>query len=102
PGLTITDPSSANLVGATVSISGGFYNDHLSFTNQFGITGVVNGGVLTLTGTASVANYQAALRSVMFINTNLTPNTTTRTVTFVVNDGTSTSNSATRNINITP
>ena len=44
-------------------------------------------GVLTLTGTATVAQYQAALRSVQYDNTSDNPNTAARTVTFVVNDG---------------
>ena len=62
---TLTDvDSGGNLAGATVSISTGFLSgDTLNFTNQNGITGSYDTthGVLTLTGTASIANYQAAL-----------------------------------------
>ena len=59
-----------NLASATVSISSGFFaGDTLNFTNQNGITGSYNSGtgVLTLTGTRRVANYQAALRSITFL-----------------------------------
>ena len=56
--------------GATVSITSGFDSgaDTLSFTNQNGITGSYDAstGVLTLSGNASIADYQAALRSVEF------------------------------------
>src|SRR5262249_15985759 len=60
---------------------------------------------LTLTGSASVANYQTALRSVNYRNGSDTPNTTTRTVTFQVDDGQSVnhaSNTQTRNVTVTP
>ncbi len=63
--LTIADVDSGGmLTGATVSIGAGFLSgDTLSFVGQNGITGSYNAttGVLTLSGTASVANYQAAL-----------------------------------------
>ncbi len=103
-GLTITDADSANLTGATVAITGNFASgqDVLAFTNQLGITGNYNSGtgVLTLTGTTTVANYQTALRSVTYQNSSDNPSTATRTVTFTVDDGTSTA-SATRGITIT-
>ena len=64
-GLTVSDPDSGgNLSSATVSIGTGFHaGDTLAFTNQNGITGSYNSGtgVLTLSGTSSVANYQTAL-----------------------------------------
>ena len=62
---TLSDADNGgNLTSATVSISTGFLTgDTLNFTNQNGITGSYDTatGVLTLTGTASVANYQTAL-----------------------------------------
>ena len=103
--LTVTDSDSTNLVSATVSITSGFVSgqDVLAFTNQNGITGSWNAstGVLTLTGSASVANYQTALRSITYVNTSDNPSTTARTVSFVVNDGSANSITATRNISIT-
>ncbi len=104
PGLTVTDIDSPDLTGATVAITAGFVSaqDTLAFTNQLGITGNYNSGtgVLTLTGTTTVANYQTALRTVTYQNSSDNP-TASRTVSFTVNDGTSNSNTATRGITIT-
>jgi hypothetical protein len=102
-GLTVTDVDSANLAGATVAITSGFVaaQDTLGFTNQNGISGNYNSGtgVLTLTGSSSVANYQTALRSVTYANSSDNP-TASRTVTFIADDGTSTSAPATKGITI--
>ena len=49
-------------------------------------------GVLTLTGTASAADYQAALQQIVFNTTD--PSTETRIIDVVVNDGTAASNIA--------
>ncbi len=69
PLLSVTDTGATTIASATVVISGGFLaGDALNFTNQNGITGSYNGatGVLALTGTASLANYQTALDAVTF------------------------------------
>ena len=74
--------------------------DVLASRHQNGITGTFNAGTgaLTLTRQRTVANYQAALRSVTYANSSTNPSTATRTVSFVANDGRRTSNTATRNI----
>jgi hypothetical protein len=104
PGLTVTDSDDANLTGATVAITAGFVSaqDTLAFTNQLGITGNYNSGtgVLTLTGTTTVANYQTALRTVTYQNSSDNP-TASRTITFTATDGISIPGSATRGIAIT-
>ncbi|MEH1885096.1 beta strand repeat-containing protein [Nostoc sp.] len=104
-GFTVSDADTTNLANATVSISSGFISaqDTLAFTNQNGITGSYNSstGILTLTGSSSVANYQTALRSITYTNSSNNPNTTPRTISFVLNDGTANSTTVTRNINIT-
>ncbi|WP_210492452.1 tandem-95 repeat protein [Patulibacter sp. SYSU D01012] len=92
--LTVADVDSAQLSGATVSITAGFSateGDQLVFVNQDGITGsyAAGTGVLTLSGDASVATYQSALRSIRFANTSDAP-TASRTVTFVARDDTAT------------
>jgi hypothetical protein len=102
-GVTVGDPDSANLQSATVSISAGFQaGDTLGFSNQNGISGTYHAGtgVLNLTGSASLANYQLALQSITFSETSDTP-TPTRTISFTVNDGTLDSNTATKGIAIT-
>ena len=94
--LTVSDPSSTTLASATVAIGAGFVaGDTLNFTNQNGITGSYDAatGVLTLSGTTSVANYQTALASITysFTPTNGDPSSggsdPTRTVSWTVNDG---------------
>ncbi len=104
-GLTLSDADNANLSSATVTISAGFAagQDTLAFTDQNGISGSWNAGtgVLTLSGSATVANYQAALRSITYVNASDNPSTSTRTVSFVVNDGSANSNTGTRNIAVT-
>ena len=102
--LALTDVDNANLTGATVQITGNYASgqDVLAFSDQNGITGSWNAstGVLSLTGSSSVANYQSALRSITFVNSSDNPNTVTRTVTFIVNDGALASTAATRNISV--
>ena len=104
-GILISDVNSANLTDATISITGGFVSseDLLTFTNQNGITGsyASGTGVLTLTGTASVTDYQAALRSIQYQNSSDDPNTSVRTVSFVASDGVSESLAATRDVSVT-
>ena len=59
-----------------VLIASGFLSgDALNFANQNGITGSYSSatGVLTLTGTATLAKYHTPLESVSFSSTNLNP-----------------------------
>jgi gliding motility-associated-like protein len=103
-GLMVTDADNTTLASATVSITGNFHSgqDVLSFTNQNGITGIYNSstGVLSLTGTASLANYQAALRSIAYNNTSDNPNTANRTISFVVNDGALSSTALSKTVSV--
>ena len=77
--------------------TGGSTGDTLGFVNQNGITGSLNAGgdVLTLTGTTTLANYQTALRSIVFYNTSHDPVAGSRNVSFQVNDGASANNFST-------
>jgi Ca2+-binding RTX toxin-like protein len=96
--LNVNDPKGFVLTGATVQISAGFQSgDVLEFTNIGNITGVYNGnGTLTLSGTDTAAAYQAALRSVKYSSSNLSP--LERTVSFQVKDSLLLSNVVTRKI----
>jgi hypothetical protein len=104
-GVTVTDADSTNLVSATVSMTTNYFNgqDTLAFVNQNGITGTWTAatGVLALAGSATLANYQTALRSITYTNSSDAPSTATRTVTFVANDGTSNSTVDSRQITVT-
>lgn len=89
--LSVTDVDNLQLTGATVTVSSNYLGteDALGFTNQNGITGSFSSGtgILTLTGTSSVANYATALASVEFTNNNGTPSPLTRRISFVATDG---------------
>jgi len=94
-GLTLADPDSGgNLTGATISLGeGGITGDTLNFTNQNGISGSYSGGTLTLSGTASIADYQAALESITYTFAPTSGDPTeggsepSRTITWTVTDG---------------
>ncbi|NJD23452.1 MAG: T9SS type A sorting domain-containing protein [Melioribacter sp.] len=102
-GTTTVTAVEADLISGVIQITNNYQNgeDLLGFTNQNGITGSWNAatGTLTLMGTTSVANYQTAIRSITYQNTSQNPSTLLRTVSFTVNDGTSSSNTVRRYIN---
>ncbi len=88
PGLIVLDADSMEMSGAVVSIVGGAdVGETLDFTPVSGITGDYSGGVLTLSGTASLAAYQQALRSVTYA-TDSSALATIKSISFVVTDGT--------------
>ena len=101
-----TDPVNANLTGATIRIVENYISgqDFLKFTNTGNIQGSWDSknGILTLSGTASVANYQNALRSITYYGSNGNPVQTTKVISFQVNDNQTPSNIITRNILINP
>jgi VCBS repeat-containing protein len=103
-GLTVTDVDNANLVSGTVSITAGSVaGDTLTFTPAGGIAD--NNGapdVLALTGSATLADWQTVLRSVQYSTTSDNPTNATRTVSFVVNDGTLASNTAQKSVTVVP
>lgn len=90
PGVSVTDPDSTQLSGAVVALTTGFRSaeDRLALpASPSGIDGAYDPatGVLALTGTATVADYQAALRSVTYQNLSADPSPT-RTVTLRARD----------------
>jgi VCBS repeat-containing protein len=109
--LTVTDVDDARLESATVAITGNYSSeDFLNFNNTsattFGnITGSYNdAGELTLTsadGSATKAQFEAALEAVTYENTSQNPTTQPRTVSYSVFDGDVSSNVGTATINVT-
>ena len=70
PALTVSDSASPTLVSASVALTTGLDpGDVLSAAATPGITATYANGTLTLSGTAPVAAYQAALQSVVFSGT---------------------------------
>ena len=103
--LDIEDVDDTDIESAVIQITGNYANgeDVLTFVNQNGITGTWTAatGTLSLNGTASIADYETALRSITYTNTSEDPSTATRTVSFTVNDGDVDSNTQTRDIDVT-
>src|SRR5256884_212245 len=111
--ITLADVDDTQMASATVTIGNFVTGDALAFTNTAGITGSYNAGtgVLTLTGTDTLANYQAALRSVKYSSSSDDPtvnNTkTSRTITWSATDansdavGAATSAGVTSTVNVT-
>ena len=105
--LTVGDVDSSLLKSATVKITNVKTGDELQFTDTTKITGstATSGNVLTLslTGNATAAEYQEALRSVKFNNTTDTPDATARTINWNVVDSAdgTLSSPGTSTINIT-
>jgi hypothetical protein len=105
PAITPSDVDSANLSSATVTITNLLNAGSETLAASTGgtsITAVYAAPTLTLTGSDTLANYQAVLRSITYNNTSQNPNTTARSISFVVNDGTSNSNTVTKTLSITP
>ncbi len=110
--ITLTDVDDTQITGATVTIGTGLTTDDvLNFATIGSISGTYNSGtgVLTLTGTATKAEYQAALRTVTYSNASDDPTATSasRTITWAVTDansdgvGAQTSVGVTSTINVT-
>lgn len=113
PGLALSDFDDTQMDQAIIRIQAGFVaGDRLNFVNQSGITGSYDAttGVLTLTGTATLAQYQAALQSVTFDSTSENPGNGSRTLQWTVRDvnsdaaanGKQVSLAGTTTVNVTP
>jgi VCBS repeat-containing protein len=98
--LGVVDADDADLEGATVRLSSGFEpGDELRFDDQAGIDGSYDPdtGVLTLTGTAAVADYRTALQSIEFATADDDP-ASRKSVEFEVDDGSAHSAGAAKDI----
>ena len=110
-GITLSDADNTTLASATVAITGNFQSgeDLLALTSNPASMGNITAsydiatGVLTLSSagaSATLAQWQAALRAVTYTNSSETPNTASRTLSFTVNDGASNSSAATRVVTV--
>ncbi|WP_262379189.1 immunoglobulin-like domain-containing protein [Pseudomonas sp. WS 5413] len=104
--IRITDPDSTQLTGATVVLTNTQPNDVLDYSKVSGmnvtsVTDPVTGKItLTLTGTASLADYMQQIKNITFSNSSDDPSTTPRTITVTVTDGGNYSNVATTTVNV--
>ena len=109
--LTVSDPDNTTLASATAAITGNFQagEDVLDFTydgaTMGNITAAYNAGIGTLTltspgATATLAQWQAALRAVTYDNSSQNPSTANRTISFKVHDGGLESVAATKTVSV--
>ena len=103
--LTVTDIDSNNLASATVTITNLKDGNAESLAADTAGTSIIatydaTTGELSLTGAAPMADYQSVLRTVTYDNASQNPDTTDRNVTFVVNDGATSSNTATSTVKV--
>ena len=103
--LTITDADSPNLQSARVTLTNPQDTDTLVVgspnANIAVSTATVNGQiVLTLTGAATAAEYEAVIKSITFQNSSEDPSVADRTITVTVNDGQNDSTPATSIVHV--
>lgn len=101
--LTVTDPDS-NLSGAIVTITNPQTGDALHFVppanSNITVDPTSTGTTLKLTGAASAAAYQTALRAITFSSAGENPSTVNRAISFAVTDDEDPSNTATKSVAI--
>ncbi len=110
-GTSVSDPQSTTLSSGSVSITSGLASDASDLltasTTGTSITATYNAstGVLNLTGTDTLVHYQQVLDSVSYSSSNQDPTNygadPSRTISWLVNDGTVSSPAQTTTINIT-
>ena len=105
-GVAVADPDAGAMIqSALVQIVGNYASgeDVLGFADTATISGAFNAatGILSLSGSDTVANYQAALRSVTYANGSNAPSIAPRTIAWSVNDGALNSNVATSTVTLT-
>jgi nucleotide-binding universal stress UspA family protein len=99
----VSDVDDDDMESAVVCVSSGLSEgDVLSFVDTMEITGMWNSGSgeLTLTGSASIGLYVAALQSVTYSSVAASPASMARVVEIVVSDGGASSNVVSRSITI--
>jgi Domain of unknown function (DUF4347)/Cadherin-like/Right handed beta helix region len=91
PGLMLADVDSAMLTKASIHVASGYHNglDTISLQNSFGLGASFDAltGTLWINGPASVATYEAALRTAVYSNAADVPRTDLRVAEFKVFDG---------------
>ncbi|POM12309.1 large adhesive protein [Pseudomonas sp. WP001] len=103
--IRITDPDSTMLTGATVTLTNAQAGDALNegnTVNGISVSTNTQTGVITLTlsGSATLADYMQRIQNITFTNNSHDPSTTPRTITVTVTDGGNYSNVATTTVNV--
>jgi hypothetical protein len=105
PVIAAVDPDSPNLAFANVTITNlldAGFETLAANTAGTSIVAVFITPTLVLSGSDTVANYQAVLRTVAYDNTSTAPNTAARSISFFAHDGTLASNTVTKSLTVVP
>ncbi|NDY73861.1 SBBP repeat-containing protein [Desulfobacter hydrogenophilus] len=106
PDLNLDDVDNTELTGATLKLSSGFFatEDSLVFIDQNNISGTYDSatGILQLSGTASLADYQTAIRSIQYVNTSEAPSSSQRSASIILTDGEDASGQLLSTVTVTP
>lgn len=104
PGAIVSDVDSATLTSARITFTSGYdpATDTLDGTLVAGLSAAFDGvaGVLTISGTATIAQYQAALRAVRLFISGDNPSMADRMIRLEVFDGADWSNAAERTVEV--
>ncbi|MEA5538203.1 DUF4347 domain-containing protein [Limnoraphis robusta Tam1] len=106
--ITITDADSTTLSTASISLKNPLNPESETLSIVGSLPGNITAseynllsGQLTLTGVASLADYQTAFSQIVYNNTSATPNTNPREIEITVSDGINASNAAFSTVNLT-
>jgi large repetitive protein len=103
---SLTDIDDTNMESARVQITNAQAGDVLQISGALpaGITATYNAATatMTLSGSASEADYRTAINSIRFNNTSDTPSTVNRNISAIVNDGERDSQASTSVIRVIP
>lgn len=102
-GPTITDADDTMMESATITITNAQAGDLLTagaLPAGIAVDGSSTATNILLTGTASLADYQAAIQAITYSSTAADPSNVDRLIQVTVNDGTSNSNTATTTVKV--
>jgi VCBS repeat-containing protein len=103
PNLSVVDTDNLKLASAIITLTDAQAGDVLTVGSlPAGISASITGNIVLLSGAASVADYNTAIQSVRFDNTNATPDLSTRHISIVVSDGADFSNTSIASIDVLP
>lgn len=102
---TVTDTDSTNIESATITLTNVLNaDDEFLAVDTTGTSIIalydVGTGILTLTGSDSLANYEQVIRSLTYDNVSEDPDTTDRSIEVLVNDGVNDSATATITVSV--
>jgi hypothetical protein len=99
--VSVTDVDNETLQSATVTLTNPQADDVMAFGDMpAGLSAVIDGYTITISGEGTLAEYQGAIQAVTFENTSENPSAETRVIEITVNDGELNSETAVTHIEV--